>query len=128
MAVLIRRNIYNLDLNGPEIASLRKGVQAMMNRDPADPNNPNPIVNPNFLPTNPTSWLYQASIHGTYAAPPAEGWNMCQHEGYFFVLWHRMYIYWFERILRAASGDPNLTLPYWNYNYPNPPGTPPGSD
>jgi hypothetical protein len=26
-----------------------------------------------------------------------------------------MYLYYFERILRAASGDPNLTLPYWNY-------------
>jgi tyrosinase len=27
-----------------------------------------------------------------------------------------MYLYFFERILRAASGDPNLALPYWNYN------------
>ena len=26
-----------------------------------------------------------------------------------------MYLYFFERILRAKSGNPNLTLPYWNY-------------
>ena len=26
-----------------------------------------------------------------------------------------MYLYFFERILRAASGGPTLTLPYWNY-------------
>ena len=26
-----------------------------------------------------------------------------------------MYLYYFERILRAAAGDPYLTLPYWNY-------------
>jgi tyrosinase len=32
-----------------------------------------------------------------------------------------MYLYYFERILRAASGDPNLTLPYWNYSDPNDP-------
>jgi tyrosinase len=27
-----------------------------------------------------------------------------------------MYLYWFERILRQASGDPTLALPYWNYS------------
>jgi tyrosinase len=27
-----------------------------------------------------------------------------------------MYLYYFERILRAAGGDPNLALPYWNYS------------
>jgi hypothetical protein len=37
---------------------------------------------------------------------------------FFFLSWHRMYIYFFERILRAASGDPNLALPYWNYSDP----------
>lgn len=26
-----------------------------------------------------------------------------------------MYLYYFERILRAASGDSNFALPYWNY-------------
>ena len=29
-----------------------------------------------------------------------------------------MYIYHFERILRAASGDPEFALPYWNYSVP----------
>jgi hypothetical protein len=43
---------------------------------------------------------------------------MCQHASFFFLSWHRMYIYFFERILRAASGDPNLALPYWNYSDP----------
>ena len=26
-----------------------------------------------------------------------------------------MYLYFFERIVRAASGDPNFALPYWDY-------------
>ena len=42
-------------------------------------------------------------------------WDQCQHGSYFFLPWHRMYLYYFERILRAAAGDPGLTLPYWNY-------------
>ena len=27
-----------------------------------------------------------------------------------------MYLYWFERIARAASGNPNFALPYWDYS------------
>jgi tyrosinase len=33
----------------------------------------------------------------------------------FFLPWHRMYIYFFEQMVRAACGDPSFTLPYWNY-------------
>lgn len=29
-----------------------------------------------------------------------------------------MYLYFFERIVRAASGDPNFALPYWDYGGP----------
>ncbi|MGH7262080.1 MAG: tyrosinase family protein [Nitrospiraceae bacterium] len=39
-------------------------------------------------------------------------WNTCQHGSYFFLSWHRMYLYYFERILREASRDPNFALPY----------------
>jgi hypothetical protein len=53
-------------------------------------------------PDDPTSWAYQANIHGTYTQPPAGvDWNQCQHGSWFFLPWHRMYIYWFERIVRA---------------------------
>lgn len=95
--VHVRKDISTLSSN--EIASLRHGVQVMMSRAPSDP----------------TSWRYQADMHGTYDAPQPL-FNGCQHASYFFFSWHRMYLYYFERILRAASGDPYLTLPYWNYS------------
>jgi hypothetical protein len=95
--VHVRKDIATLSAN--EIVSLRKGVQVMMSRAPSDP----------------TSWWYQANMHGTYDSPAQPLWNGCQHASYFFFSWHRMYLYYFERILRAASGDPYLTLPYWNY-------------
>ena len=87
----IRRNIHSL-FPGPEIeiAALREGVAVMQSRDPEDP----------------TSWTYQANIHA----------NQCQHSSFFFLSWHRMYIYFFECILRDASGDSNLALPYWDYS------------
>jgi hypothetical protein len=48
-------------------------------------------------------------------------WGTCVHsrrgdpEPSHFFTWHRMYLYFFERVLRAASGNPNFALPYWDY-------------
>jgi hypothetical protein len=106
--VHIRSNIYELAKNPSgqkTIDSLRKGVAAMMNRPETDP----------------TSWLSQANIHGIAPGDntaPLSLWSNCQHGSYFFFSWHRMYLYFFERILRKASGDPNFALPYWNYSDP----------
>jgi hypothetical protein len=101
---LTRANVYSLDSNGAQIASLRKGFSVMGARDPADP----------------TSFRFQANIHGTTDPDPGTAahplFNQCQHGSFFFLSWHRMYLYFFERILRAAAGDPSLTLPYWDYS------------
>ena len=52
---------------------------------------------------------------------------MCQHQGWFFLPWHRMYLYFFERIVRAAvveaGGPADFALPYWNYDKPFPGNT-----
>ena len=98
--VMIRKNIYTWATNGPEMTAYKKGIAAMKSR----------------AATDPTSWSYQAAIHGTIKEPEKEAWNQCQHQSFFFLSWHRMYLYYFERILRKASGDPNFTLPYWNYS------------
>ncbi len=106
--VRIRREIYGLAADGPEIAALKRGIAAMQARPAEDP----------------TSWLFQADIHGTDdplpsgSGPWSDTWNTCQHGSFFFLSWHRMYLYFFERILRAASGDSTLTLPYWDYDAP----------
>jgi tyrosinase len=39
----------------------------------------------------------------------------CSHANWWFLPWHRGYIYYFEQILREAAGDPSLALPYWNW-------------
>jgi hypothetical protein len=53
----IRREIYGWADDGPQIAALRRGIAAMQARPAADP----------------TSWLFQANIHGTYDPLPAGG-------------------------------------------------------
>ncbi|KJH73445.1 tyrosinase family protein [Aliterella atlantica] len=99
-ATFVRENIYTFMQSPAKVAALRRGVQVMKSR-PAN---------------NPTSWAYQANIHGTTIRPLLASWNTCDHGTFFFFPWHRMYLYYFERILRQASGDSTLALPYWNYS------------
>jgi tyrosinase len=87
---------------------------------------------------DPTSWLFLAAMHGfdpdawtafgyiTKTTPlPAAAvqktyWSKCQHQSWFFLPWHRGYLWSFETIVRAAivklGGPHDWTLPYWNYN------------
>jgi tyrosinase len=95
--VRVRKNIAAL--TPVEAASLGRGVTVMKSRPPSDP----------------MSWSYQANIHGTDDGPPRAAWSTCQHGSFYFLSWHRMYLHFFERILRAASGDDALALPYWDY-------------
>ena len=43
-------------------------------------------------------------------------WATCEHgDDTNFFGWHRMYLYYFERVLRWAANDDTLRLPYWDY-------------
>ena len=115
LTLFVRREIWELETNGafdPITLAYAKAVQVMQAR-PA---------------TDPTSWRFQAGIHGSYTAPPpGADWNQCQHQGWFFLPWHRMYLYFFERIVRAAviaaGGPADFAIPYWNYDKPFPGNT-----
>jgi tyrosinase-like protein/polyphenol oxidase-like protein len=96
-----RKNIKNF--TAAELTALKNGVQVMKSRPQNDP----------------TSWLYQANIHGTFTTPVQPAWNSCKHWTLFFLSWHRMYLHFFERILRAASGSASFALPYWGYFHPS---------
>ena len=102
------------------IDALRRGVRAMKARKPSDP----------------LSWFFQASIHGAtielirnaaagdpdmIAVDQKKYWNQCPHFGQAsanFLPWHRAYTHYFERILRAHTGEPRFSLPYWDYHRP----------
>lgn len=101
--VSVRRDIGGMDASDPILVSYRAAIKKMK-----------------ALPaTDARSWTYQAAIHGTLLTPSRPAWNTCQHGNYFFWSWHRMYLYWFERIVRKLSGDRCWTLPYWNWTSPN---------
>lgn len=46
------------------------------------------------------------------------------HQGPAFTPWHREFLKQFERDLQDVSGDPNMTLPYWDWTTAQAPGDP----
>ncbi len=67
---------------------------------------------------------YQGIVDQTAPDSTAQAiWATCQHsppgEQANFFGWHRMYLYYYERVLRWAAGDDTLRLPYWDYTDPS---------
>ncbi len=71
------------------LASYAKGVQAML-KLPAD---------------HPHNWFRNAFVH----------LMDCPHGNWWFYVWHRGYIGYFEQTIRKLSGDPDFALPYWDW-------------
>jgi tyrosinase len=118
---LIRKDAWKLSAIStwePTLLWYAKAVGEMSSRPAADP----------------TSWRFQAGMHGydpstdpfvNFGAIPPKAlqdkfWKNCQHGSWFFLPWHRMYLGFFEEIVRAAvvklGGPADWTLPYWNYS------------
>lgn len=94
-------------------------------------------------PSDPRSWTFQWYTHWVNGATtkddevmrifPSPGaprnlaeemWNTCQAHGddedeNLFFPWHRLYVLYFESIVRSVSGVYSFTLPYWNYSVNN---------
>lgn len=114
-------------LTPTELMSLRRGVSVMMARNSA------PRGSADFR----RSWIYWANMHahfGSSCRGPIKGgsmtglqlwvasnptetatWCKCEHGTDQFLTWHRMYVWYFERVLQQAANDPALRLPYWDY-------------
>jgi tyrosinase len=114
--VLVRQNIWTLEEQNPNgwhpiVLAYALAVDKLQQRPS----------------TNPESWTYQAAVHGTYAEHPDPTYqNQCQHGSWYFLPWHRMYLFYFESIIRSvlqtevadeidAQTKSSWALPYWNY-------------
>ncbi len=103
--VAVRRDILSLDVWDPTVLWYARAIADMQKR----------------LITDPTSWAYQAAIHGHEPeTEKSKYWNQCQHGTSFFLPWHRGYLAWFEQIVRVTveklKGPGAWALPYWNYS------------
>jgi len=85
----IRRSIATLSNTHPIIEAYRDAIAQMKALPSGDRRN----------------WTRQAEIHN----------NSCPHGNWYFLPWHRAYLYYFEVIVRELSGYEDFALPYWNW-------------
>jgi tyrosinase len=71
------------------LASYARGVQAMLALPPNHPHN----------------WFRNAFVH----------MMDCPHGNWWFYVWHRGYVGYFEQTIRKLSGDPEFAMPYWDW-------------
>jgi tyrosinase len=121
----VRMSIGEFVKDKDMLAAFRCGVERMRAMDP----------------THPFSWIFQANMHRrpTFPdyvyrqaassndpaqrlfhdrldiTPSANIFGHCAHHNWWFLPWHRAYVFYFERILRWATGKPDFALPYWDY-------------
>jgi tyrosinase len=102
-APMVRKNIKNLSATDPIIVAYKAGIAAMKALPSSDHRH----------------WTNWANMHGAPNGASGPLWNTCQHGQWWFLPWHRMYIHFFEAIIRKLSNSPSFTLPYWDYSDPN---------
>ncbi|MEJ1970649.1 MAG: tyrosinase family protein [Rhizomicrobium sp.] len=113
----VRMSLPAFASDATRVAALRNGIAAMKALPASDHR----------------SYFFQAATHaysdallkpelkrdpGLKTVDRGKYWNQCPHFGQCsadFVIWHRAYLHFFERTLRAATGDESFALPYWDY-------------
>ncbi|KAL3508853.1 hypothetical protein ACH5RR_028254 [Cinchona calisaya] len=71
--------------------------------------------------TDPRNFYQQANVHCVYCDEgyPQSGYpsqKLDVHRSWFFFPWHRMYLYFFERICKNLLDDDTFTLPFWQWD------------
>src|SRR5207237_1167947 len=106
IAVRVRKSAF--DLTDPEKDRLRKAYKLLRDLTTKDPNDPR-------------GWLRQANVHCWYCGGAASNEINAGpeiHGSWRFQPWHRMYLYFHERILAALLGDDTFFLPFWDWDSP----------
>jgi hypothetical protein len=116
-------------LSPAHLASLRRGIAQMIAWNSAPQGSANfkrslrywanmhAYIGSGCSPNSGLSYPGMSGLSLQSKATPDEiaTWCTCQHGTIQFLTWHRMYLFYFEKVLQAAAGDPSLRLPFWDY-------------
>lgn len=86
---LVRRDVTSQAAAG-DLDKYRRAVTEMKNKQASDP----------------LSWESWAQVHN----------NHCPHTNWWFLPWHRAYIYYFEQVCQQVISDTTFRLPYWDWS------------
>uniref|UniRef100_A0A2P2INC1 Uncharacterized protein MANES_17G042600 n=1 Tax=Rhizophora mucronata TaxID=61149 RepID=A0A2P2INC1_RHIMU len=77
----------------------------------------------NLPDDDPRSFKQQGAVHcaycnGAYSQVGFPDLDLQIHNSWLFFPFHRMYLYFYEKILGKLIGDPTFAMPYWNWDAP----------
>ena len=108
----VRHDIQTLAADNPRVIDdYARAIDAMRQRDAGS-----------GVPQDPLSWRYQAAIHGFPGVDSVSDprlFGACRHFSWYFLAWHRIYLFFFERMVQLHAEDPTWSLPYWDYTKTN---------
>ncbi|MDR2961792.1 MAG: tyrosinase family protein [Stenotrophomonas sp.] len=89
----VQARYHRYSVTSPEgqgmLKSYARGIEAMLKLPANDPRN----------------WFRNAFVH----------LMDCPHGNWWFYVWHRGYVGYFEQTIRTLSGDPQFAMPYWDW-------------
>lgn len=89
----VQARYHRCNVTSPEgqrmLKSYARGIEAMLKLPASDPRN----------------WFRNAFVH----------LMDCPHGNWWFYVWHRGYVGYFEQTIRTLSGDPQFAMPYWDW-------------
>jgi polyphenol oxidase len=81
--------------------------------------------------SDPRSLWNQKNLHCLYCDNalyyPGQQYPLEIHNGWYFLPWHRMFMYWHERILAKVLNDSTFALPFWAWDNQQDDTNPPGN-
>lgn len=110
---IVRKDTRELENSPDELDKYREAFRRLKEKGPERPQwrQPADLVPfiPNLSDLAPLGHSYQAALHFYH----------CPHGNWWFLPWHRMYLFYFEQVLAAAVADymPRvpLAIPYWDW-------------
>jgi len=133
--VRIRQNINNLSTSDPIVVYYGKAIDAMRAKPISDPLSwryqaaihdypyPDDTYDQRRINPNDPSTVGRdpfATDGETLPADRLTYWRQCQHNTWFFLPWHRMYLHHFEKIVLnqvvQLGGPKDWALPYWKWD------------
>lgn len=100
----VRRDITTLANDSDMIQALKEGVAKMRERSDKSP-------------LDPLGWQIQGSTHAIFCSDADVSVQV--HYGWYFLPWHRAYLWTLEEKIRRLTGYREFALPYWDWTkYP----------
>lgn len=95
-----RRDIAAMKADDPQLEMFRAAVREMKRRSAANK-------------LDPLGWYQNAVLHAMFCA--TNDFDLQVHYCNYFLPWHRAYLAFLERKMRAVISEPSLCLPYWDW-------------